>query len=714
MAPETNQDDSLLELFVFETSQNTQQLEQAVLTAEREGGFTHEEVNEVFRIMHTIKGSAAMMSYVGIAKLAHRMEDLFFYIRENPSTQYDPHAVSDLILSCMDFINQEMENVRTGQPAGQEDNELLIHRIDALMAVISGAEEPHTWCAARAPLGECVPAPVLLAPETMGAKHYKAVIQFEDGCAMEDVRAYSVTVEVGEYAKVLSYDPSDIMENGLSADKIRSSGFTIRFETELALDDVREKLLKTVFLSELEIVQETGEELSGDAPQADEGAPARDAEPSPGSNENEPSGDAKNGAEPAKKPAANADASAQYHQQPQSIISVSVNKLDMMMDLMGELVIAKTMVVENPEVAKLEVADFQKSAAHLSKIVTEMQELVMSMRLVPLSATFHRMHRIVRDMGSALNKDVRLTLIGEDTSVDKNVIEHIADPLIHLVRNSIDHGIESAEERARVGKSATSNVTLEAQNAGGNVLISIRDDGRGLSREKILARARTNGLLVKPESDYTDREVYNMIFLPGFSTKEKVTEFSGRGVGMDVVMQNISAIGGSVSIESELGKGMNVLLKIPLTIAILDGMNVCVGDTRLTVPISAICESFKPRQQDIIRDIEGNEMIMVRGECYAVLRLHRQWGIESSVSQLPDGILMMVEQDGKKRCIFVDKLVGRQQVVVKALPTYLKKTPLSRCLSGLTLLGEGSISLILDAGWLVETSINGITKEDLS
>lgn len=712
MAPETNQDDSLLELFVFETSQNTQQLEQVVLTAERESGFTHEEVNEVFRIMHTIKGSAAMMSYVGIAKLAHRMEDLFFYIRENPSAQYDPHAVSDLILSCMDFINQEMENVRTGQPAGQEDNLLLIHRIDALMAVISGAEEPHTWCAARAPLGGCVPAPVLLAAETMGAKHYKAVIQFEDGCAMEDVRAYSVTVEVGEYAKVLSYDPADIMENGLSADKIRSSGFTIRFETELPLDDVREKLLKTVFLSELELVQETGEALTGDAPQADEGAAAWSAEPpSSGSNAREPSGDAKNGAEPAKRPT-NADATAQYHQQPQSIISVSVNKLDMMMDLMGELVIAKTMVVENPEVAKLEVAEFQKSAAHLSKIVTEMQELVMSMRLVPLSATFHRMHRIVRDMGSALNKDVRLTLLGEDTSVDKNVIEHIADPLIHLVRNSIDHGIESAEERASAGKSATSNVTLEAQNAGGNVLISIRDDGRGLSREKILARARTNGLLVKPENDYSDREVYNMIFLPGFSTKEKVTEFSGRGVGMDVVMQNIAAIGGSVSIESELGKGMNVLLKIPLTIAILDGMNVCVGDTRLTVPISAICESFKPRQQDIIRDIEGNEMIMVRGECYAVLRLHRQWGIESSVAQLPDGILMMVEQDGKKRCIFVDKLVGRQQVVVKALPTYLKKTPLSRCLSGLTLLGEGSISLILDAGWLVETSINGITKED--
>jgi len=688
MAPGSNQDDSLLELFVFETSQNTQQLEQVVLNAEREGRFSGDEINEVFRIMHTIKGSSAMMSFTGIASLAHRMEDLFFYIRENEDARYDPRAISDMILSCMDYINRELDNVRAGQPLEQEDNALLIHRIDALMAEMTGAggaEQPQGEEKAEKP------------SDLTGAKRYKAVITFEEGCAMEDVRAYSVTVDVAKYATVLSYEPSDIMDNGDSAQKIRDHGFTIRFETALSEDEVRAKLLQTVFLSDLTLTLESdaapvAEAFSAisDAATSDAASPAGDAAP--------------------KKSEARLDSIAQYHQQPQSIISVSVNKLDMMMDLMGELVIAKTMVVENPEVAGLDAADFQKAAAHLSKIVSEMQELVMSMRLVPLSATFHRMHRIVRDMSNALNKDVRLTLIGEDTSVDKNVIEHIADPLIHLVRNSIDHGIESSEERAKTGKSPTATVTLEAQNAGGNVLISIRDDGRGLSREKILARARANNLLVKPESEYTDREVYNMIFMPGFSTKEKVTEFSGRGVGMDVVLQNISAIGGSVSVESEPGKGMNVLLKIPLTIAILDGMNVCVGDTRLTVPISAICESFKPREEDILRDTEGNEMIMVRGECYAVLRLHRQWGIKTQVTNLPDGILMMVEQDGKKRCVFVDKLVGRQQVVVKALPTYLKKTPLSRCLSGLTLLGDGSISLILDAGWLVETDINGAVE----
>ncbi|MEA5066360.1 MAG: chemotaxis protein CheW, partial [Eubacteriales bacterium] len=274
----------------------------------------------------------------------------------------------------------------------------------------------------------------------------------------------------------------------------------------------------------------------------------------------------------------------------------------------------------------------------------------------------------------------------------------------------IDHGIETPDEREAAGKPRQGTVTLEAESAGGNVLITISDDGKGLDRDKIMKRARENDLLTKPESEYSDREIYNMVFAPGFSTKEAVTEFSGRGVGLDVALSNIAAIGGSVSVESDPGVGMQVLLKIPLTIAILDGMNVSVGGTRMTVPISAISESFKPRAESILRDIEGNEMIMVRGECYAVMRLHRQWKLHTQVTDLTQGILMMVEQDGKKRCVFVDKLLGRQQIVVKALPTYLKKTPIAHCLSGLTLLSDGSISLILDAGWLVETNIKGYKK----
>jgi two-component system chemotaxis sensor kinase CheA len=708
MAQAINQDESLLELFVFETTQNTQQLEQIVLNAEREGHFSPDEVNDVFRIMHTIKGSSAMMSYSEIAALAHQMEDLFSYIRGNVDAQYDSHAISDLILACMDYINRQLDVVREGGIPAEGGIGDLGQRIGALMAdMVSGGG----------------PAATEAAPVVATAAHpqrYRAVLMFEEGCEMEDVRAYSAMVEIAKYAKVLSYEPTGIMEDPNSTLEIRENGFLIHIETDLDEEEVRTRLYQTVLLRDADLVAENESGVPATQPQAAEPpkaeAPKAEAPKAEAPKAELPKAEASKAevpkvapvSAPAQKPAApKTESNAQYHQQPQSIISVSVNKLDLMMDLMGELVIAKTMVADSPEVRELNIADFKKSAAHLSKIVTEMQELVMSMRLVPLSTSFHRMQRVVRDMSNSLGKQIDLVLVGEETSVDKNVIEHIGDPLIHLVRNAIDHGIETAQERAKTDKPAVSTLTLEAENAGGHVLISVTDDGRGLNREKILKRARENNLLKKPEAEYTEREINNLIFLPGFSTNDTVTEYSGRGVGMDVVMQNITTIGGSVSVDSEPGKGTKVTLKIPLTIAILDGMNVLVGDTRLTLPISAICESFKPRQEDILYDVEGNEMVMVRGDCYAVIRLHRQWGVDTNVTRLPDGILIMVEQDGKKRCVFADRLVGRQQVVVKTLPNYLKRTPISRCLSGLTLLSDGSISLILDAGWLVDADIKG-------
>lgn len=684
MISDSNQDDSLLEMFVFETTQNTQQLEQIILETEGEGRFSEKSVNEVFRIMHTIKGSAAMMSFSSISKLAHKVEDFFFFVRENISIAYDTHTVSDLLLSCMDYINLELENIRNGAKMEKSGCEPLIARIEDLLSSIkSGTLKTEK---------SNIPAPVT------GPGMYKAVFLFEEGCEMENIRSYAITLEIAEYAHNITYEPKDIIDNDDSAKQIRENGFIVYFQTDKPYDEVLAKLTQTVFLRDLELTQVSS--------QVEE--PAAQA----GTEQERPEKASQQVPQQAPQQASqqvNAEteisSAAQYHQQPQSIISINVTKLDMLMDFMGEMVIAKTMVVENPELKDLELENFRKAAAHLSKIVSEMQELVMSMRLVPLSATFHKMHRIVRDMSKSLGKDVRLKLVGEETDVDKNIIEHISDPLIHLVRNCIDHGIETPDERAHMDKPATATVTLEAENVGGNVLVTVRDDGRGLNKEKILKKARQNNLLRKPENELTDREIYNLIFLPGFSTKDSVSEFSGRGVGMDVVLQNISAIGGSVSVDSEPGKGSAVSMKIPLTIAILDGMNVSVGDMRLTVPISAICESFKPRSEDVLSDTQGNEMIMVRGECYAIFRLHRQWGIETDVTNLTDGILMMVEQDGKKRCLFVDKMIGRQQVVVKALPNYVKRTNLFSCLSGCTLLGDGSISLILDPGWLVETDI---------
>jgi two-component system chemotaxis sensor kinase CheA len=330
--------------------------------------------------------------------------------------------------------------------------------------------------------------------------------------------------------------------------------------------------------------------------------------------------------------------------------------------------------------------------------------------MVPLSATFQRMNRIVRDMSKKLEKEVRLEIIGEETEVDKNIIDHISDPLMHLIRNSIDHGIEAREERKAKNKPEFGTVTLEAKNTGGDVLIIVKDDGRGLDKEKILSKARKNGLVKKAERDLTDKEIYSFVLLAGFSTKEEVTEFSGRGVGMDVVASNIDAIGGTVSIDSAEGEGTEITLKMPLTLAIVSSMIIRTGKSVYSVPVISIRESFRARDEDIITDSEGNEMIMIRGQCYTVLRLYELYGIKTEIKNISDGIMLMVENDGNTFCIFADEIIGGQEVVVKALPGYIRNLKKVRGLSGCTLLGDGSISLILDIADMTEYLKGGRMK----
>ena len=387
----------------------------------------------------------------------------------------------------------------------------------------------------------------------------------------------------------------------------------------------------------------------------------------------------------------------------QSFISVNVAKLDKLMDLVGEMVIAEAMVIQNPDIQGLELENFHKASRQLSKITDEIQDIVMSIRMVPLSTTFHKMHRIVRDMSKKLGKEVQLIIAGEDTEVDKNVIEHISDPLMHLVRNAIDHGIEDAEERLNKGKPRTGTINLEAGNEGSDVVITVRDDGKGLNKEKILKKARENNMLFKNEADMTDKEIFNLILLPGFSTKDKITEYSGRGVGMDVVVRNIEAVGGSISIDSVPDAGTTVTLRIPLTLAIIDGMNLRVGKSCFTFPTISIKESFRTAKRDIIKDPDGNEMIMVRGQCYPILRLHEILKVKTDITEFTDGIVIMVEQNGKYFCLFADELLGQQQVVVKAMPEYIRRFKKIKNLAGCTLLGDGSISLILDIAGLVNT-----------
>ena len=341
------------------------------------------------------------------------------------------------------------------------------------------------------------------------------------------------------------------------------------------------------------------------------------------------------------------------------------------------------------------------SLSQLSKISTDLQNVIMSMRMVPLTNTFQKMNRIVFDVSRKLGKDIEFEMVGEQTEVDKNIIEHISDPLMHLVRNAVDHGIETNEERAASGKREKGKVVLSARTEAGKVWISVEDNGTGLDREKILAKAKKQGILdeSKPESAYTDKEVYQFITLPGFSTNEQITEYSGRGVGMDVVVQNIQAIGGMLDIESTPGCGSVMNLKIPLTLAIIDGIVMETGNSSFVLETGVIQSFISVKEDMMIHEPNGDEYIMIRGECFPVLRLGQWYGLNDYKESVEDGIMLILEVEDKKICLFVDRLIGEQEIVVKPIPSYVKKV---KGLSGCTQLGDGSIALILDAAGLID------------
>jgi len=680
--------DPMLEMFIFETAQLLEQLEQIIINSEKTKSYSDQNINEIFRIMHTIKGSSAMMLYDDISILAHSIEDLFYFIRERRPLSMDFSELTDLILDGADFIKTELSKIEADGKAGGKPDE-LIESIKKFLLTLKDKNliEDEICITKEKPVPKKEQRYYIGSDDLSGIpvkKTLKATIYFEEGCRMENVRAFSIIHNFKGIASDISYYPSDIIENDETEEIIRKEGFCVYLKTEYSLDTIREILMQTVFLRHLEL-----EEVD----QVDEVIQRQRSkeiileDPLPATIE-------------AKMVERVQSIEAQTHSLNQSIISVNVSRLDKLMDLVGEMVIAEAMVVQNPDLKELELDNFEKAARQLNKITGEIQDIVMAIRMVPLSGTFHKMHRIVRDMSKRLKKDVNLDIIGEEIEVDKNIIEHISDPLMHLMRNTLDHGIETTEERLAKGKTPTGTIVLEAKNVGSDVLIIIKDDGKGLDKEKILKKARENGLLYKSEEDMTDKEIYNLIFLPGFSTKDSVTEYSGRGVGMDVVTRNIETIGGTVSVDSVLDKGTMVTLKIPLTLAIIDGMNIKVGKSCYTIPTISIKESFRPLEKDIIIEPNGNEMIMVRGQCYPILRLHKLYGVNTETTEFMDGIFVMVEQDEKALCIFADELVGQQQVVVKLLPNYITNFKKISGLAGCTLLGDGSISLILDIAGL--------------
>ena len=456
---------SMLEVFIYETTQNIEQLEAAILTSEQEGRFTPQAVNEIFRVMHTIKGSSAMMMYNNISTLSHVMEDLFYYIREEKPENMDCELLSDLVLEGIDFIKLEMEKIKNSDNLDGDPSD-LIENIKEFLSFIKGelqsTDTPKTMQKEAKQHDYLSPAP---KDKNTEQKCYEAVIFFEDGCEMENIRAFTIVHNLKEIVADFNYFPEDIIENPDSVQIIREQGFRITIISDKSMKELHDFFTSSSFIRTIEVTElQNSQTFEPDCVNSETAM-----------NET-----------PIKFATLQAEnfVQAENRSSHQSIISVDVMKLDKMMDLMGEMVIAEAMVTQNPELQALKLNSFYKAARQLHKISSEMQDMVMSIRMVPLSATFHKMHRIVRDMSRKLNKEVGLMLIGENTEVDKNIIEHISDPLMHLVRNAVDHGIEDPEERIIAGKQRSGQVKLEAKNAGSDVLVTIRDDGKGLNKEK--------------------------------------------------------------------------------------------------------------------------------------------------------------------------------------------------------------------------------------
>lgn len=704
--------DSILDAFLYETNGLLEQLDSIVLAAEQEDTFSDEDINTIFRIMHTIKGSSAMMEFESLMTIAHRAEDLFSIIRDK-TIAVVPESLRpelfDLLFQTIDFFRQEMGCIENEQPLiGNIDT--LLQKINSFIQQISpsadGAPAPAPAPAAAAqpeqasPAAQPQDAPVQNIPGAEAAAAdgfpYTLLVFFDEGCGMENLRAFMLVTSIREMCSDsdFTFSPAGVDHDPSTAAQIAESGFLLSFRNGADRDNA------------IHIVTGSGSVRNyqtTDLPVPAQPAPAPAAsqpeQPAAASAPQAPAPAAPSPAAPAvSQPSGKAEAPTHHKE---SLLSVSLSKLDQLAAVVGEIVITESMVTGSPDLKGLKLDSFTKSARQLRKLTDELQDVSMSLRMVPVSATFQKMNRIVRDMCKKLGKQARLVLVGEETEVDKTIVDSISDPIMHIVRNSMDHGIEeNVQDRIAAGKDPEGRITLSARHTGSEVIIEISDDGQGVNYDAVLNKAIRQGLAA-PGVEYSPKEILNFLMAPGFSTNTEVTEFSGRGVGMDVVKQNVEQVGGTVTITSEPGQGMTTALKIPLTMAIMDGMEVAVGPSIFTIPIQNIRQSFRINSSALVHDASGGELFKCMGQFYPVVRMRDLYHIEAGCTEIQDGILIWLEAGEISYCLFVDELLGEQQVVVKPLPSYLNNFNIKRSgIAGCTILGDGNISIILDVGSL--------------
>ncbi|MHC5106149.1 chemotaxis protein CheA [Enterobacter ludwigii] len=632
-----------------------------------------EQLNAIFRAAHSIKGGAGTFGFTILQETTHLMENLLDEARRG-EMQLNTDIIN-LFLETKDIMQEQLDAYKSSAEPDAASFEYICNALRQLALEAKGDAAAAVVPAAKLSVVDAVTAQA--AAPAAAASKVRVVLS-----RLKENEVDLLEEELSNLAKLSNVvkgkdSLSATLEEGISQDDIVAvlcfviEADQIAFETETAAVDV------PAAVEEVAVVPQAA------APAVAPAAPVLKAVP-------------KDAAAPGRgeKPAARSSESTS--------IRVAVEKVDQLINLVGELVITQSMLAQRSnELDPVTHGDLITSMGQLQRNARDLQESVMSIRMMPMEYVFSRFPRLVRDLASKLNKQIELTLMGSSTELDKSLIERIIDPLTHLVRNSLDHGIELPENRIAAGKSPVGNLILSAEHQGGNICIEVTDDGAGLNRERILAKAISQGMAVN--ENMTDEEVGMLIFAPGFSTAEQVTDVSGRGVGMDVVKRNIQEMGGHVEIKSKQGSGTTIRILLPLTLAILDGMSVKVADEVFILPLNAVMESLQPREEDLHPLAGGERVLEVRGEYLPLVELWKVFEVDGAKTEATQGIVVILQSAGRRYALLVDQLIGQHQVVVKNLESNYRKVP---GISAATILGDGSVALIVDV-----SALQGLNRE---
>ena len=686
-----------LEIFLDESNEHLQTLSDQLIILEKEPD-NSDTINEIFRAAHSLKGMAGTMGYKRMQNLTHDMENVFSEVR-NGNMEVNSNLV-DVLFQCLDALETYVDNIRETQDEGTDDNEPIIKALNAFIASEGKGNAAPAAKKEEAPAATASAAPaddkdMPLADFEKNAVNealkknlhvYKIKVSVDENCILKAARAFLVFKNLEGHGDIIKSEPSvqDIEDEKFDFD------FSIIVVTEEKYDNII-ALIKNVS----EIKDAAGQEITQTFPEEQtEEAKEEKKETSAVSQTAKPAA-----AKPAaKKPASTGKTSGSVSH----TVRVDIEKLDVLMNLVSELIIAKNGLVSASHVEGDEAAalnqSFTEQIEYLERVTTNLHESVMKVRMMPIESVFSRFPRMIRDLNKKLGKKMELYMSGEDTELDRTVIDEIGDPIMHLLRNSADHGLESAEIRKERGKSEVGSIFLDAFQEGNNVVIEVRDDGNGIDTEKVKAKAVEKGTITQEQADVmTDKEAIDLLFRPSFSTAEKVTDVSGRGVGLDVVKSKIEALGGDVEVKTKYGEGSTFSIRLPLTLAIIQALMVKLGDEKYAISLGSI-ETIEDIPVSDIKYVHAKEVIHLRGNVIPLIRLRDLLDVPGEPEESENITVVVVRKGDKQAGLVVDSLIGQMEIVIKSLGKYIR---INKMISGATILGDGSVALIIDANTLV-------------